>query len=45
MNNFIEFKNVTKGYKIGCIINSVGECKFTTLFLFIKKDIGLIQCN
>ena len=22
---------------LGCIINSVGECKFTTLFLFIKK--------
>ena len=29
----------------GCIINSVGECKFTTLFLFTKNDIGLIQCN
>ena len=26
-----------KDEKFGCIINSVGECKFTTLFLFIKK--------
>lgn len=38
-------KRTNKRMLIGCIINSVGECKFTTLFLFIKNDIGLIQCN